>query len=189
MLNKMMIKMLVITEIFFFMSLIMAYVYMVYYGDTRSVNEWHALNISTTSVFTLVLLCSSLTFYIAERNFKKGNIKQLKIWLIITLMLGAVFLYGQGSEYFRLINEQITLGASVFGTNFFTLTGFHGFHVFVGLILISILIIMTMLGDFSDKNSTVIQTVGIYWHFVDSVWIVVFTVVYVLPGFMDLKAP
>jgi len=187
--NKTMIKMLVFTEIFFFMSLIMAYVYMVYYGDTRSTVELHALHISTTGIFTIVLLGSSLTFHFAEKNFERGNIKQLKIWLVITLMLGAVFLYGQGSEYFRLINEQITLGASVFGTNFFTLTGFHGFHVFVGLILISILIIMTMLGDFSDKNSTVIQTVGIYWHFVDAVWIVVFTVVYVLPGFMDLKAP
>jgi len=181
-----MIKMLVITEIFFFMSLIMAYVYMVYYGDTRSVNEWHALNISTTSVFTLVLLCSSLTFYIAERNFKKGNIKQLKIWLIITILLGATFLYGQGAEYFRLINEQITLGASVFGTNFFTLTGFHGFHVFVGLILIGILFTMALLGDFNDGKSTVIQTIGIYWHFVDAVWIVVFTVVYVLPKFISI---
>jgi heme/copper-type cytochrome/quinol oxidase subunit 3 len=185
--NKTMIKMLVFTEIFFFMSLIMAYVYMVSYGDTRSANELQSLHISTTGIFTLVLISSSFTFYIAERNFLKGNIRQLKIWLVITLILGFIFLYGQGSEYYRLINEQITLGASVFGTNFFTLTGFHGFHVFVGLILISVLITMAVLGDFGDSNSTVIQTVGIYWHFVDAVWIVVFTVVYVLPKFMDIK--
>jgi heme/copper-type cytochrome/quinol oxidase subunit 3 len=185
--NKTMIKMLVFTESFFFVSLIMAYVYMVYYGDTRSANELNALHISSTGIFTFILLSSSLTFYIAERNFEKGNIRRLKIWLIITLLLGVVFLYGQASEYYRLINEQITLGASVFGTNFFTLTGFHGFHVFVGLILISILIAMAVLGDFKDRNSTVIQTIGIYWHFVDAVWIVVFTVVYVLPRFMDLK--
>jgi heme/copper-type cytochrome/quinol oxidase subunit 3 len=185
--NKTMIKMLVFTEIFFFMSLIMAYVYMVYYGDTRSANELQSLHISTTGIFTLVLISSSFTFYIAERNFLKGNIRQLKIWLVITLILGFIFLYGQGSEYYRLINEQITLGASVFGTNFFTLTGFHGFHVFVGLILISVLITMAVLGDFGDSNSTVIQTVGIYWHFVDAVWIVVFTVVYVLPKFMEIK--
>jgi len=186
--NKTMIKMLVFTEVFFFLSLIMAYVYMVYYGDTRSTKELQALHISTTSLFTLVLLGSSLTFYIAERNYLKGNIKQLKTWLIITIILGAIFLVGQGNEYYRLINEQITLGASIFGTNFFTLTGFHGFHVFVGLILISILLTMAFLGDFKDKNSTVIQTIGIHWHFVDAVWIVVFTIVYVLPGFMDLKA-
>jgi heme/copper-type cytochrome/quinol oxidase subunit 3 len=186
--NKTMIKLLVFTEIFFFMSLIMAYVYMVYYGGTRSTDELQALHISTTGLFTLVLLSSSFSFYIAERNYLKGNIQQLKIWLVITLILGAIFLYGQGNEYYRLINEQISLGASVFGSNFFTLTGFHGFHVFVGLVLISILITMTLLGDFNDKKSTVIQTVGIYWHFVDAVWIVVFTVVYVLPKFMDLKA-
>ena len=185
--NKTMIKMLVFTEIFFFMSLIMAYVYMVYYGDTRSTNELYELHISTTGIFTLVLLSSSMTFYFAEKNYEKGNMKQLKTWLIVTVLLGAIFLYGQGSEYYRLINEQITLGASVFGTNFFTLTGFHGFHVFVGLVLISILITMAFLGDFKDNNSTVIQTIGIYWHFVDAVWIVVFTVIYVLPGFMDLK--
>jgi heme/copper-type cytochrome/quinol oxidase subunit 3 len=182
-----MIKLLVFTEIFFFLSLIMAYVYMVYYGDTRSAKEWGALHISTTAIFTIILIGSSFTFYIAERNFLKGNIGQLKIWLFITLILGFICLYGQGSEYYRLINEQISLGASVFGTNFFTLTGFHGFHVFVGLVLISILLVMSLLGDFSDKKSTVIQTIGIYWHFVDAVWIVVFTVVYVFPKFMDLK--
>jgi heme/copper-type cytochrome/quinol oxidase subunit 3 len=186
--NKLMIKLLVFTEIFFFMSLIMAYVYMVYFGDARSTQEMKALHVSTTGIFTIVLLSSSFTFYMAERNFLKGNIRLLKTWLIITLLLGAIFLYGQGSEYFRLINEQISLGASVFGTNFFTLTGFHGFHVFVGLLLISILITMTLLGDFNDGKSTVIQTIGIYWHFVDAVWIVVFTVIYVVPTLMDIKA-
>jgi heme/copper-type cytochrome/quinol oxidase subunit 3 len=182
-----MIKMLVFTEIFFFLSLIMSYVYMVYYGNTRSTNEWNALHISTTGFFTFVLISSSFTFYIAERNFLKGNIRLLKIWLIVTIILGAVFLYGQANEYYRLINEQITLGASVFGSNFFTLTGFHGFHVFVGLILMSVLLTMTLLGDFNTPGSTVIQTVGIYWHFVDIVWIVVFIVIYVLPEFLTLK--
>jgi heme/copper-type cytochrome/quinol oxidase subunit 3 len=183
-----MMKSVVFTEIFFFLSLIMAYVYMVYYSGVRSTNELRALHISTTGIFTIVLISSSFTFYIAERNFLKGNIQQLKIWLVITLILGVIFLCGQGSEYYRLINEQITLGASVFGTNFFTLTGFHGFHVFVGLVLISILITMAVLGDFHNRQSTVIQTIGIYWHFVDAVWIAVFTIVYVLPKFMDIKA-
>jgi heme/copper-type cytochrome/quinol oxidase subunit 3 len=165
----------------------MAYVYMVYYNGVRNGRELGYLHISTTAIYTLVLISSSLTFYIAEKNYEKRNIKNLKSWLIITFLLGAVFLFGQGSEYYRLINEQITLGASIFGTNFFTLTGFHGFHVFVGLILISVLVTMTFLGDFSKKPSTVIQTVGIYWHFVDAVWIVVFTIIYVMPKFMDFK--
>ncbi len=185
--NKTMMKCLVFTEIFFFISLIMAYVYMVYDGHTRNTNELQALHLSTTGIFTVVLLCSSLTFYFAEKNYEKGNIRLLKTWLTITILLGAVFLYGQGSEYYRLINEQITLGASVFGTNFFTLTGFHGFHVLVGLLLLTILLTMSLLGDFKNKKSTVIQTVGIYWHFVDAVWIVVFSIVYVLPKFMIIK--
>src|SRR5580692_8778203 len=100
MMNKTMIKALVFTEIFFFISLIMAYVYMVYYGDTRSSNELSLLHISTTGVFTLVLLISSLTFYIAEKNYAKGNIPQLKLWLGMTIALGIIFLYGQGSEYY-----------------------------------------------------------------------------------------
>lgn len=183
-----MIRMLVFTEAFFFLSLIMSYVYMVYYGNSRNTNELHTLHPSTTGLFTLVLISSSFTFYIAERNYLKGRISQLKIWLIITILMGIVFLFGQGNEYYRLINEQITLGASVFGSNFFTLTGFHGFHVFVGLILMSILLTMTILGDFNDQKSTVIQTIGVYWHFVDIVWIVVFIVIYILPGFMDMKA-
>ena len=185
--NRTMIKMLVFTEVFFFLSLIMAYVYMVYYSGMRNGHELGYLHISSTGLFTLALLSSSLTFYIAEKNYERGNIKNLKRWLIVTFLLGGIFLYGQGSEYYRLINEQITLGASVFGTNFFTLTGFHGFHVFVGLALISILVTMAFLGDFTNKPTTVIQTIGIYWHFVDAVWIVVFTIIYVLPRFMEFK--
>lgn len=181
-------KMIIFTEIFFFMSLIMSYVYMVYYGNTRSVRELSALNISSTGIFTAILITSSLTFMIAEKNYKSGNIKQLKLWFIVTILLGGIFLVGQGAEYYRLINEQISLGASVFGTNFFTLTGFHGFHVFIGLVLISILFAMTILGDFNEGKSTVIETVGIYWHFVDAVWIVVFTVIYVMPKFMEFKS-
>jgi heme/copper-type cytochrome/quinol oxidase subunit 3 len=160
---------------------------MVYYNGERNGRELGYLHISTTALFTLVLLSSSLTFYIAEKYYEKGDIRNLKRWLIVTFLLGAIFLYGQGSEYYRLINEQITLGASIFGTNFFTLTGFHGFHVFVGLVLISILVAMAWLGDFNKNPSTVIQTIGIYWHFVDAVWIVVFTVIYVLPKFMEFK--
>jgi heme/copper-type cytochrome/quinol oxidase subunit 3 len=105
---------------------------------------------------------------------------------MITVLLGAIFLVGQGKEYWRLINDHVTIGNSVFGTSFYTLTGFHGFHVFVGLIILSILLSLIFLGDFNKHPSNVISTVGIYWHFVDAVWIVVFTVVYVLPHFTNI---
>ena len=183
--NKTMMKLVVGTEAMFFISLIMAFVYMAYNSGFEPY-EVKALDIKTTGIFTVLLLSSSFTFWRAEKNYEKGKIKKLKIWLIATIVLGTVFLFGQGKEYWRLVQDNITLNGSVFGTSFYTLTGFHGFHVFVGLIILMIILIMTFLGDFNKKNSTVVSTVGIYWHFVDVVWIFVFTVVYVLPKFTNI---
>ena len=86
-----------------------------------------------------------------------------------------------------MITERITLHGSVFGTSFYTLTGFHGLHVFAGLIILLIMLILAFIGDLNKPSSTLIGTVGIYWHFVDIVWLIVFLVVYVLPKFMILK--
>ena len=183
--NKTMMKLVVGTEAMFFISLIMAFVYMAYNSGFEPY-EVKALDIKATGIFTVLLLSSSFTFWRAEKNYEKGKIKKLKIWLIATIVLGTVFLFGQGKEYWRLVQDNITLNGSVFGTSFYTLTGFHGFHVFVGLIILMIILIMTFLGDFNKKNSTVVSTVGIYWHFVDVVWIFVFTVVYVLPKFTNI---
>ena len=183
--NKTMMKLVVGTEGMFFVCLIMSFVYMAFTSGFEP-HELNALDIQKTGIFTIVLIISSFTFWMADRNYKKGKIKNLKIWLIITILLGAIFLVGQGKEYWRLVNDHVTLGGSVFGTSFYTLTGFHGFHVFVGLIILSIVLLLTFLGDFNKSNSNVITAVGYYWHFVDIVWIVVFTVVYVLPHFTNI---
>ncbi len=183
--NKTMMKLVVGTEGMFFISLIMAFVYMAYNSGFEPY-QVKALDIKTTGIFTIFLMSSSFTFWRAEKNYEKGKIKNLKIWLIATIVLGTVFLVGQGKEYWRLIQENITLNGSVFGTSFYTLTGFHGFHVFVGLVILIIILIMAFLGDFNKKGSNVVSTVGIYWHFVDVVWIFVFTVVYVLPKFTNI---
>ncbi len=180
-----MMKLVVGTEAMFFVSLIMAFVYMAYNSGFET-HEVKALNIQTTGIFTALLFSSSFTFWMAEKNYKHGKIKGLKIWLITTIIFGSVFLFGQGKEYYRLIKERITLNGSVFGTSFFTLTGFHGLHVFIGLIILSIVLLLAFLGDFNKPSSNVISTVGIYWHFVDIVWLVVFTVVYVLPHFTSI---
>lgn len=179
-------KLVVGTEAMFFVSLIMAFIYMAYNSGFEQ-HEINALNIKTTGLFTVILVCSSFTFWLAERNYNSGKIRNLKFWLLATIIFGAVFLFGQGKEYWRLINERITIHSSVFGTSFFTLTGFHGFHVLAGLIILLILLTMVFMGDFNKSSSNVIGTVGIYWHFVDIVWIVVFLVVYILPNFMVLK--
>lgn len=181
-----MIKLVVATEAMFFICLILAFVYMAYNSGFEP-HEVQALDIKKTAIFTVLLILSSFTFWLADKNYQRGKIGSLKIWLSATIILGTVFLIGQGQEYWRLIKENITLNGSVFGTSFYTLTGFHGFHVFAGLVILLIILLMVFLGDFNkQQKSNVISTVGIYWHFVDIVWIFVFTVVYVLPKFTNI---
>lgn len=183
--NKTMMKLVVGTEGMFFVALIMAFIYMAYNSGFEPY-EVSKLDIKTTGIFTIILFSSSFTYIMAEKKYEQGNIKSLKIWLIITILLGAIFLFGQGKEYIRLINENITMSGSVFGTSFYALTGFHGLHVFIGLIILCIVLVLTLIGDFNNSKSNVIGTVGIYWHFVDIVWAFVFTVVYVMPHFTKI---
>jgi heme/copper-type cytochrome/quinol oxidase subunit 3 len=178
--NKLLIKLIVGTEAMFFLSLIMAFVYFSLTPDFHS-HQLLNLDLKTTGIFSLLLFSSSFTYWRAETNYHKGEIAKLKIWLIITMLLGAIFLAGQAREYVNLLNSHISVSSSIFGTSFFTLTGFHGLHVFVGLIVIGIVTCLTFLGDYTNKKSSVIGAVGIYWHFVDIVWAVVFLIVYVLP--------
>lgn len=175
-----MVKLIVFTEAMFFLSLIIAFVYFSFTPDFKS-RQLLNLDIKTTGIFSLLLFASSFTYWRAEANYHQGKRKRLKFWLIITIILGIVFLLGQGREYLGLLNSHITVSSSIFGTSFFTLTGFHGLHVLVGIIVISIITCLTFFGDYANKKSSVIVAVGIYWHFVDIVWAVVFFIVYVLP--------
>lgn len=169
------------TEAFFFLCLIMAFVYMAYNTGFEP-HELSRLDIRTAGIFTAALIASSGTLHIAEMGYARGNAAMMKGWLIVTIVLGAVFLAGQGTEYVRLMHDDITLNGSVFGASFFTLTGFHGLHVLIGLIILSIVLVLAFLRD----RTSAIGTVALYWHFVDVVWIFVFTVVYVLPQFTNI---
>jgi heme/copper-type cytochrome/quinol oxidase subunit 3 len=102
----------------------------------------------------------------------------LKVWILATIILGATFIYGQGLEWKGLIDKNITISRNVFGTTFFTLTGFHGFHVCAGLIMLTLLLGLSLAGDFKGPKSDAVECISIYWHFVDGVWIVVFSVIY-----------
>jgi heme/copper-type cytochrome/quinol oxidase subunit 3 len=178
--NKLMMKLTIGTEAIFFICLIVAYLYFWRSGHFQKEVAEH-LSIKTTGVFTAILLFSSFSFWRAERNHEKENTKATKLWLIITIILGIIFLSGQGHEYYKLIQENILISKSEFGSSFYTLTGFHGLHVLIGLIVLLIVLALTMQGKLLNKNSSVLKTVGIYWHFVDVVWICVFTTIYVLP--------
>jgi len=102
----------------------------------------------------------------------------VRLWLLITIVLGATFLAGQGLEYAHLLTHDVTISRDLFGSTFFTLTGFHGFHVLVGLILLSTLLGLAFLGRKKEPSLGGIQAIAIYWHFVDAVWVVIFSIVY-----------
>lgn len=174
-----MMLLLIGSEAIFFISLIMGYVFFWRTGNYQSAVKT-MLDIKLTGLFSILLFTSSFTFWMAERQYKKGEQKKLKMWLLATIVLGTVFMLGQGHEYYTLLSKNLTLSSSEFGTSFYTLTGFHGLHVLIGIVMLIILFILT-LQDFFTRKSTVLSTIGIYWHFVDAVWLVVFTIVYVIP--------
>jgi cytochrome c oxidase subunit III len=130
---------------------------------------------------TICLLSSSLTIHLAVRALRNANIVLFGILWFVTLTLGAIFLIGTGREWHRLIfNEGLTVSTNLFGTTYYSLVGLHAFHVTFGLIVIAIVMTFTLLGNVTSKYSERLDVFSLYWHFVDAVWVVVFTVVYVI---------
>jgi heme/copper-type cytochrome/quinol oxidase subunit 3 len=115
----------------------------------------------------------------AERNIRKDRREKILPWLMATIVLGFVFLAGQSMEYLSLIRLDITVHKNVFGSAFFTLTGFHGLHVLLGLIVLMVTAGLIISGKFRSIEKSAFESVSIYWHFVDIVWIAVFSVVYI----------
>lgn len=132
-------------------------------------------------VNSICLLSSSFTIWLAERAIEHDLIKKFVLWLGVTIVLGAIFLFGTAVEWYKLIfHDGLTLQTNLFGTTFYSLVGLHASHVIIGLIMLSTLWIFALTGHISSRNSQRIQTLSLYWHFVDAVWIVVFTVVYII---------
>ena len=141
----------------------------------------HDLDFLQTALFSVALFASSATIVLAERRLHHGDHGGFRTWLLATIALGATFIVGQGIEYASLYQEGVTLGTNLFSSAFFTLTGFHGLHVVIGLIALAIVARLAFAGEFRDgRHSGAVQAVAWYWHFVDAVWVVVFTAVYVL---------
>ncbi len=175
--NKMAISFFIASESIFFLMLILAYVN--FHGTvTDGPTAATSLDPIKTGIFSLFLLASSFTIWLAGKSLAAKNHFMLKVWILLTIILGATFIYGQGSEWAGLIEKNITISTNVFGSTFFTLTGFHGLHVCIGLIMLSILLGLALWGDFKGPRSDAVECVSIYWHFVDGVWIVVFSVIY-----------
>jgi heme/copper-type cytochrome/quinol oxidase subunit 3 len=166
-------------EVIFFGCLILAYAYYRLQWDDTGGPTAAVLDIPLAAFFTALLLASSGTVWLAERSLRAGNPGGMRLWLAVTVALGAAFLIGQGFEWASLIDEGITVRNGLFGTTFFTLTGFHGFHVLLGLVALAVLLGLALRGWLRGPHSSALETVSIYWHFVDVVWIVVFSVIYV----------
>jgi heme/copper-type cytochrome/quinol oxidase subunit 3 len=107
---------------------------------------------------------------------------RMRLWLLGTAMLGMTFVGGQVFEFTTFFHEGLTIKTNLFGTTFFTLTGFHGVHVTVGILMLLILVVLSWRGSLSDDPAFPVEMVGLYWHFVDIVWIVIFTLVYLIPS-------
>ena len=137
--------------------------------------------LETPIFFTICLLSSSITIHFASRALEHGKRGAfLGLWLL-TIVLGGLFLFGTGLEWHRLIYEHgLTISTNLFGTTYYSLVGLHGTHVIVGLILLTIVLLFGLAGRVGPEQSARVGVLSMYWHFVDAVWVVVFTVVYVL---------
>lgn len=176
--NKIMMLFFIASESFFFLALILSYVYYSHPGGHLSETARY-LNITKTSVFTFFLLSSSLTIEVADKRLQKGKRAAMLSWLLVSIIFGLIFLIGQGSEYLGLIREKVTISKNVFGSAFFTLTGFHGLHVLIGLIILSVMAGLIRSKKYKAVEYDAFNTATVYWHFVDAVWVVVFSVVYI----------
>jgi cytochrome c oxidase subunit 3/cytochrome o ubiquinol oxidase subunit 3 len=138
-------------------------------------------DIPFTSVSSFVLLMSSLTMALAVASIVRGDVRRNRVWLGTTAMLGAVFIGGQVYEFTTFYREGLGYTTNIFGSAFFTLTGFHGVHVSVGIIMLMSLLVMSLRGNLGPEKAEAVEIVGLYWHFVDIVWILIFTIVYLIP--------
>ena len=139
-------------------------------------------DIPFTSVSSFVLLTSSLTMALAVAAINRGDIHRSRVWLATTAMLGAVFIGGQVYEFTTFYREGLGYTTNIFGSAFYTLTGFHGLHVSVGIVMLLSLLVVSLRGNLPHEKAEAVEVVGLYWHFVDVVWIVIFTVVYLIPS-------
>jgi cytochrome c oxidase subunit 3 len=137
--------------------------------------------LETPILFTICLLSSSLTVHFAGKSLERGKQGAFLIFWSLTILLGGLFLYGTGREWHRLIYERgLTISTNLFGTTYYSLVGLHAFHVTVGLIMLSVVLIFGLAGRVGADQFRRVDVLALYWHFVDAVWVVVFSVVYIL---------
>jgi heme/copper-type cytochrome/quinol oxidase subunit 3 len=178
--NKVGVGLFILSEAAFFGVLVASYIYF-YLLPSHGPGAASLLNPLRTLGFSICLFMSSATIHMAGRSFRNQKPAAVGIWLALTVLLGGVFIAGQAIEYHGLIEHGMTLSTNLFGTTFFTVTGFHALHVLAGLCALSTLLAVTLGGRLMDITPSGFEGVSMYWHFVDAVWVVLFSVVYIWP--------
>jgi heme/copper-type cytochrome/quinol oxidase subunit 3 len=168
------------SDCLFFGALISSY--LLYRGaSTQGPFPKDVFDIPYTSVSSFVLLGSSLTMVLALAAAQRRDFGRMRIWLLATAMLGMTFVGGQVYEFTAFHKEGLSLSSNLFGSTFFVLTGFHGAHVVIGILMLLSLVSFSYADKLPEDASFPVEMVGLYWHFVDIVWIIIFTVVYLIP--------
>jgi cytochrome c oxidase subunit I len=177
--NKVGMLTFILSEAGFFMTLILAYLF--FYVHPQPGPTPRELDVPRTLIFSVCLFASSFTFWRSEIAMSKQLRSSMLGWLALTIVLGGIFLVGQGTEYWKLFQTGVDVSTNLFSTTFFTLTGFHGLHVLLGLVALLIFLWLAWRGDFASGRESAFEAAGYYWHFVDVVWVFVLLTVYILP--------
>lgn len=167
------------SEFMFFGAFITTY--LLYVNNTAGGPGVELFDIVYTSISSFILLMSSLTMVLALNAHTRGDMRRMRLWILATALQGLVFVGGQAYEFTKFVKEGLTITTSPFASAFFVLTGFHGVHVTIGVIMLLGLWSYSKIGKIRPDQPVRTEMIGLYWHFVDLVWVVIFVVVYLVP--------
>ena len=168
------------SEVMFFTALIGTYIILRFSRPEAWAAPGVVLNVPVTAVNTFLLICSSVTMVKAFAAAQDGDQAKLRLWLVATTLIGASFVGVQAYEYTELVHKGFVPGEGLYGSTFYTMTGFHGFHVTMGVICLLYVTLKAFRGKYTATDHRGVEVIGLYWHFVDLVWIILFTIVYLI---------
>jgi heme/copper-type cytochrome/quinol oxidase subunit 3 len=177
-----------LSEVMFFTGLIGTYIILRFANPEQFAEPGEVLNVTLTGINTFILICSSVTMVKAFAAIEEGDQRGLKLWLIATALIGMGFLGVQAFEYAKLAEHGFlprvegyhAAGRPLYGATFYTMTGFHGAHVTIGVLCLWFTVFQAFRGKYTSTRHAGVETMGLYWHFVDLVWIILFTIVYLI---------